>query len=286
MLITLARAKLDEVVGAMNSNREELCTAPALPAEMREDHQGYSWARSVIGQSGGSVYRLHGKPGAPELYLKHGSGAVADAIVDEMVRLRWLASYIPVPTVRKFIYAKEEAWLLMTALPGETAYQVLEARPADRVAVVDALAGFLRRVHAIPVSECPFNSDHTYRLGVARRRIDNGLVDEDDFDAEREGWTAQQVWQSLMERLPVTPDPVVTHGDFSLDNLVIGDGVVTGCIDVGRAGTGNRYQDLAILWNCLGEFGSTLQDRLLMTYGVTEVDKNSLQFHLMLDELF
>lgn len=271
---------------AMNSDREEICTALDLPAEMAKDLHGYSWARDLIGESGGSVYRLHGKPGAPALYLKHGQAAVADAIIDEMVRLRWLAEYLSVPAIRHFTYEKEEAWLLMTALPGETAYQVLEARPADRVAVVDALAGFLRRVHAIPVSECPFTSDHIFRLGLARQRIDAGLVDEEDFDAEREGWTAQQVWQSLIERLPLTPDPVVTHGDFSLDNLLICNGDVAGCIDTGRAGIADRYQDLAILWNCLGEFGSALQDRLLMTYGLTEVDDSKLQFHLMLDELF
>lgn len=270
----------------MNSDREEICAAPTLPPGMTEDHQGYSWARILIGESGGSVYRLHGKPGAPELYLKHGHGPVADAIVDEMVKLRWLANYISVPRIKQFLYAKEEAWLLMTALPGETAYQVLEARLSDRVALVDALAGFLRRVHAIPISGCPFNSDHTFRLGLARQRIDAGLVDADDFDTEREGWTAHQVWQSLMKLLPLAPDPVVTHGDFSLDNLLICDGVVTGCIDAGRAGIGNRYQDLAILWNCLGEFGSALQDRLLRTYGLNEVDERSLQFHLMLDELF
>lgn len=278
--------KLDKVVGAMNSDREECCTVPNLPAGISEYLRAYSWARNLIGEAGGSVYRLHGKQGAPELYLKYGYGTVADAILEETVRLRWLASYTSVPTVKQFMYAKEEAWLLTTALSGETAYQALVARPEDRFVVVDALARFLRQFHAIPVRECPFNSDHTIRLGQAQRRIDAGLVDEGDFDQEREGWTAQQVWQSLMEWLPFNSDRVVTHGDFSLDNLLIDNGVVAGCIDVGRAGVADRYQDLAILWNCLGDFGSALQDRLMMSYGVTSVDDSKLQFHLVLDELF
>jgi aminoglycoside 3'-phosphotransferase-1 len=112
----------------MNSDREEICIAPDLPAGMTEELHGYSWARDLIGESGGSVYRLHGKPGTPALYLKHGHDAVANAIVDEMVRLRWLAKYISAPTIRCFTYTKEEAWLLMTALPGETAYQVSKRR--------------------------------------------------------------------------------------------------------------------------------------------------------------
>lgn len=79
---------------------------------------------------------------------------------------------------------------------------------------------------------------------------------------------------------------MVTHGDFSLDNLMIREGEVTGCIDVGRMGVADRYQDLAILWNSLGEFGPELQARLLEQYGVEEPDQRRLRFHLLLDELF
>ena len=38
-------------------------------------------------ESGGTVYRLHGKARAPDLFLKHGSDAVADDVTVEMVRL-------------------------------------------------------------------------------------------------------------------------------------------------------------------------------------------------------
>lgn len=265
--------------------RERRCRPPALPATMAEATAGYTWARDTVGESGGAVYRLHGKAGAPDLYLKHGTGSVADDVIDEMARLRWLAAYLPVPAVVQFTLTAGAAWLLMTALPGRTAYQVLEAEPDARVAIVDALAAFLRRVHAIPVDACPFDAGHAYRLTHARRRIDAGLVETQDFDDEREGWTAEQVWTALHELLPLTPDRVVTHGDFSLDNILIEGGAVVGCIDVGRTGGADRYQDLAILWNCLGEFDAALQARLFATYGVA-LDQRKLDFHLILDELF
>ena len=197
-----------------------------------------------------------------------------------------MAKHMPVPAITHFFSTSGEAWLLMTALPGETAFQALEARPENCLAVVDALADFLRRLHAIPVSECPFNSDHGYRLSLARKRIDAGLVDEDDFDDERGGWTAEQVWRAMHELLPFAPDPVVTHGDFSLDNLLMVDGQVIGCIDAGRVGIADRYQDLAILWNCLGEFEGVLQERFLARYGVSDLHQSKLDFHLLLDELF
>lgn len=269
-----------------DGNREEGCGLVPVPAGVATDLAGYLWARSTVGESGADVYRLHGRAGAPDLFLKHGRDAVARDLADEMVRLAWMARYVAVPEVTHFVSVPREAWLVMTALPGKTAYQALEAGGGDRMAIVDALADFLLRLHAIPVGACPFNSDHGYRLGLARKRLDAGLVEEDDFDEEREGWTGEQVWQALERLLPFPPDPVVTHGDFSLDNLLMAGGEVIGCIDAGRVGIADRYQDLAIAWNCLGEFGEDLQARFLARYGLPDPDRDKMQFHLLLDELF
>ena len=257
-----------------------------MPTSMSAELEGYHSARDTVGKSGGSVYRVYGKEGAPDLYLKHGIDAVADDVTDEMVKLRWLAGHIPVPSVVKFIRNSDQAWLLMTALEGQTAYHVLKSNPDSRPAVIEVLAALLRRLHAIPVSECSFNSDHPFRLCHARKRIDTGMVNLDDFDEEREGWTAEQVWQAMQRLLPFDPDPVVTHGDFSLDNILIRDGEVTGCIDVGRTGIADRYQDISIFWNSVGEFGPLLQDKFLREYGLPGPDQSKLDFHLMLDEFF
>lgn len=270
----------------MDLNWKEAGSSSAVPASMSAELSEYQWVRGSVGESGAAVYRLHGRPGALDMFLKHGKDAIADDITDEMVRLRWLAGHMPVPTVARFVGTPGNAWLLMTALPGETAYEVLEACPDARSAVVDALAMFLRRLHSIPVSHCPFTSGHDHRLARARERIDAGLVDEDDFDEEREGWTAEQVWGAMQRLLPLASDPVVAHGDFSLDNVLMVNGEVIGCIDVGRLGIADRYQDLAILWNSLGEFDASLQHRLFAQYGITDPDCRKLQFHLLLDELF
>lgn len=98
-------------------------------------------------------------------------------------------------------------------------------------------------------------------------------------------------------RLPVvlTPDEVVRilgflegeHRLFAQDSSYSSSGwLLIGCIDVGRVGIADRYQDLAILWNCLGEFSPSLQKRLFQKYGIDNPDMNKLQFHLMLDEFF
>ncbi|TDX33575.1 aminoglycoside 3'-phosphotransferase-1 [Rhodovulum visakhapatnamense] len=270
----------------MHQDCEARFGAAAEAAAMFDGLSGYVWTRNNIGESGGEVYRLHGNPGAPDLYLKYCWGAEAGSLLDEVSRLRWLAAHLRVPALVEFRCSADEAWLLMEALPGETAYQALLARPEEREVVVDALARFLKKLHSIPINQCPFNSGQAYRLGLARQRLDAGLVDEDDFDEERRGWSASHVWREMLLLLPQAPDLVVTHGDFSLDNILVVGNEVAGCIDVGRAGSADRYQDLAILWNCLGEFDTSLRERLFASYGMPVPDWSKLQFHLMLDEFF
>lgn len=200
--------------------------------------------------------------------------------------MRWLAGRVAVPELVAFVDEADAAWLLTAALPGRTAWEVLDAGDEDAGTVVVAIAACLREWHALAPQDCPFDASAPQRLAKARARIDAGLVDADDFDPERAGWSAEQVWDALVALpLPSAP-PVVTHGDFSLDNILIADGVVTGCIDVGRAGLADRYQDIAILWNGLGEFGPHLQSRLLAALGQGSGDQALIDFHLLLDELF
>ncbi len=103
--------------------RETSCSRPRLNSNMDADLYGYKWARDNVGQSGATIYRLYGKPDAPELFLKHGKGSVANDVTDEMVRLNWLTEFMPLPTIKHFIRTPDDAWLLTTAIPGKTAFR-------------------------------------------------------------------------------------------------------------------------------------------------------------------
>ena len=301
--------------------RERSVPPVDVPLSVTPWVEGRHWSRNLVGEAGGSVYRLS-RPDvqadamrgvAPgDLYLKHGMGPVSTDVFAEAARLQWLAAYVPVPAVRLLFatgqggglpqHAEQrprrddrETWLLMDALPGRTAYEILDASadaPAVQAAVVDALVAFVQRVHAIPAVSCPFISDHHRRLLHARERLEAGVVDEDDFGAQHDGWTAHDVWNAMVALFPLDVDVVVTHGDFSLDNVVLterhaGNGFeVVGCLDVGRLGVADRYQDLAILHDCLSEFGDALQARVFTEYGIIVVDDAKLRFHLALDEFF
>jgi aminoglycoside 3'-phosphotransferase I len=241
--------------------------------------------RDLTGESGCAVWRLT-KAGTPDLYLKHAAGRFVHDLVDEYARLEWLSGRMPVPSIRSFLRLKDEAWLLMSALPGLPAEQLFDAHPEGRAELTRTLVNFMSQLHALPPEDCPFEAGVNHRLASARRNIDAGLVDEGDFDPEREGWTTNQVWDALQAELPLSGARVVTHGDFSLGNLLIADGAVSGFIDVGRVGLADPYQDLAILWNCLRDYGTDLADLLWPSYGLAAPDERRLLAHLLLDELF
>lgn len=256
-----------------------------LPTELQTRLAGYNATPVTTGESGGVVHRLSA-PGRPDCFLKAGRGAVADDITHEMLRLTWLDGRLPAPRVLHFVCNDDHAALLSGALPGVAAAEWLAEHPERAGDAVHRIADFLRQMHALPVENCPFEAGHGLRLAAARQRLDAGLVDEDDFDEARAGLSAAAVWAAMQAMLPLPFERVVTHGDFSLDNVFLENGRVTGCLDVGRLGVADPYQDVAILWNNLSEFGHGLQEAWLSAYGLMPPDTARLAFHCCLDEFF
>lgn len=255
-----------------------------LPESLHQILAGYTAVSVRTGASGARVYRFS-RPGRRTLYLKQRTDT------SEIVRLQWLAQYLPCPRVLQFGGGDRtgNAWMLTTALPGRPAYEVLAAAtgsPDARLAAVRAIAVCLRRLHALPAHACPFLAGHTLRMLQAQRNLEAGLVDESDFDEPRQGWTAREVWSRLNALTAARVDQVVTHGDFSLDNIYLHRGRVTGVLDVGRLGIADPYQDLSIGWNNLEEFGPGLQRGFLRAYGIARPNRRKLEFHLCLDEFF
>lgn len=257
-----------------------------LPGSLAERLAGADWQRELAGEAGADVFRLT-LADATKALLKHGCGGVADDLVDEFARLRWLAGRMPCPKVLAFTSEADSAWLLTTALPGRSGDAWLEADPARLPMVIDAFAACLRTLHGLPTDDCPFEAGTELRLAAARRAVVAGSIDLDDLDDDHAGWDAQRLLAELCRLRPPAAKRVVTHGDFSLGNVLIDDdGAVTGMIDVGRLGLADPYQDVAIFWQNLAEWGEAAQARFLAGIGVTDVDRQRLDFHRCLDEFF
>ncbi len=51
-------------------NKKQAAVTATMPASLRTAVATYRWTRDSVGESDAAVYRLRGRDGAPELYLK------------------------------------------------------------------------------------------------------------------------------------------------------------------------------------------------------------------------
>lgn len=225
-------------------------------------------------------------PDGATLYVKAGVDAVAPGIAAEIERLQWLDGRLPTPVVDAFV-GDAQAWLVTEAVPGVVAGALLAADRRRTAAVVAGLADVMQRLHALPAEACPFDSSVAAWLPEARVRVAAGLVAVDAFDDDHRGRDAADVLAEVERLAGHASGRVVAHGDFTLGNIVMDDdGRVTGCLDVGRLGVADPYQDIAIACRDLGGFGPEAVTLFLAAMGVVAPDARRMLLHRALDELF
>jgi aminoglycoside 3'-phosphotransferase-2 len=253
-----------------------MSTPIPIPTALQEKLAGYTWERNTLGWSAEYVFHLH-HPSQPAYYLK-----ASPQLAGECARTIWLRPYLPVPQVHYFVEDEHgRDLLLLSAVPGQL---LEELTPTE--ALVRGLAQTLKTLHAIPLSACPFDARLEVRIAAATANTHAGLVDEDDFDPQRLGRTAADLLTELIARRPVHEELVVTHGDFTLGNVLAHGETISGLIDLGRVGIGDRTQDLALAGDSVREeFGEAWMHLFLAEYGV-ELDEERLDYFKLLDEFF
>ena len=216
---------------------------------------------------------------------------------DSAVRvMRWLEGKIPVPKVIAYEKDDKDQYLLMSKVPGRMSCdEYYLERPKE---LLSLLAQALRLLWSIDVSGCPRERSIDAELEEAKYRVENHLVDLDNAEPDTFGEGGFADPQALLEWLhdhKPEYDPVLSHGDFCLPNLFIENGHVSGLIDLGETGVGDRWRDIALCWRSLkhnfdGTYGGKVYpdfdpDLLFDALGI-EPDREKLRFSLLLDELF
>jgi kanamycin kinase len=224
-----------------------------------------AWSDDHEGRSGG-VAHVNGT-----YWVKRGPRAVA-----ECERLNWLRGRgFRLPDIAVF----EDDVLVLT----DTGVPSLAALDDPTVSVGAIMGALLRRLHDVPVAECPFDGGLDVMLAQGRRRMLEGLVDAENFDDDDRGLTPEQVLSRLLTERPPEEDLVVTHGDFTPSNVLEG-GLLIG---VGGLGVADRYRDLALAArDLLEDFGADELHAFYAAYGLTEPDRRRLDYYRLLDELF
>jgi aminoglycoside phosphotransferase len=226
-----------------------------------------------------------------DAYLKVGEIAKNSDLSRERDVLEWLDGKVSVPKVLAFELSAGAEALLLSEVAGVPASDyVADNAQAGRVTdFLKKAAQAMRRIHDIPIVDCSFDQRLDSKFAKAWENIQNGFVDESDFDAERLGKTAEQIYRELNAERPDNEDLVFTHGDLCLPNIIVKDGEIAGFLDFGRGGIADRYQDIALFlrsfnFNC--PVGLDCEKVFCTAYGIEGLDGNMLDFYRKLDELF
>ena len=215
---------------------------------------------------------------------------------NETAMLAYLQGKLPVPKIT--IQETEEgmSYLLMDRCRGRMA-----CHPAcleDPAALCALLAAGLRALWGVDISRCPCDQRLERKLEAARYNVENGLVDMDNVEPGTFGKKGFRDPAALLEWLYAhrpAEEPVLSHGDFCLPNLFVEEGRVTGYIDLGRAGIGDKWCDVALCWRslhhnyvdwCRRTGAAPPKGTLLFQALGLEPDWEKIRYYILLDELF
>jgi len=258
-----------------------------LPGELADLVAGATLVPVVVGRSGSVVARVVRPSGDLILKLVE-RGAAAPTLAPEAERLQWLHSRFPAPEVVLHGGDERAEWLVVTALEGADASATQLATDPGRLATV--LGQHLRRLHdEVDPAQCPFDASTASLVAHARRQVAEGRIDPADFQPIHHGLTAEEMLGHVEAVAPDEPtDPVVTHGDYCLPNVILlDDGSLSGVVDVGLLGVGDRYRDIGIGARSIAQnLGGAAVGAFVDGYGLDRPDLARLDAFVMIDELF
>jgi aminoglycoside phosphotransferase len=254
-----------------------------IPENLSKIINACSWRKIAIGQSESNTFLLVGT--SFNLYLKIQSVNAVESLFDEKLHLEWLQGKLPVPEVVYYDKDEKNEYLLITEILGVNASDRSFEKMLPQL--MKQLAIGLRAVHEMNIAGCPFNQSLEIKIQEAKSRVENNLVDEDDFDESRQGMKSKDLLYELLTKLPSNEDLVFTHGDYCLPNIIINNGQVSGYIDWGRAGVADRYQDLALAIRSITyNFGNKHIHVFIKEYGLKELDESKVSYYKLMDEFF
>ncbi len=212
---------------------------------------------------------------------------------NEAAMLSWLEDKLNVPRVLACEEVDGLQYLLLSRLTEPMACdQVWLERPH---ALADALAGALNTFWGTNTADCPSAITLEEKLALDRQNVETGNIDPDPATFGPGGFpNPEALLRWLEDNKPDQAGEVLTHGDFCLPNIFLSPTGRPGYIDLGLAGVGDPWQDIALCYRSLagnlsGKYGGPAcpgdPDELFSALGLAK-DRDRLEYYLLLDELF
>lgn len=258
---------------------------PVVPAVVRRLAGGDPIRPVWDNETGGRTFELGG--GAERRFVKWTPPSSGIDLSREAARLRWAAGFATVPAVLDGGVDTSGSWLLTAGLAGENAVSPRwRAEPATAVAV---LGSGLRVLHdSLPVARCPFSWSLADRLADIRVRAGTGRLDPGRWHPEHRNHSVASAVALLADGPGGGADDagsVVCHGDACAPNtLITDDGRLSGHVDLGDLGTGDRWADLAVAtWSTRWNYGPGWERPLLDAYEIDPDPQRTAYYRLLWD---
>ena len=138
-------------------------------------------------------------------------------------------------------YQDEQDWLVTRRLSGEDCLDAQHLEDPKRLC--DTTAEFLRQLHDIVPMNCPVNRRDAY-IQQARENARLGHYDASLFPDNWGFRSAHEAQMVMDEAAGSLSRDTLIHGDYCLPNIILKDWQLSGFIDLGQAGLGDRHMDL------------------------------------------
>lgn len=207
----------------------------------------------------------------------------------EHLMLEWLKDKLLVPKIYAIDKSIGYNYLLMSKLPSMMACDNYYLNALQEL--VQILAKGLKLLWNVKIKDCSIDNNIDNRLKLARYQVENGLVGMDDAEDGTYGENGFKDPFELLEYLennkPKNTEPSFIHGDYCLPNIFIENNEISGFIDLGRSGIGDKYNDIALAVRSLEHnFGTNKYKDLLYKELGLEIDEEKIRYYILLDELF
>ena len=260
----------------------------SLPEEIRKHIEDRKYSIDDIGKSGSKILIFD------DLVLKITDKSSDDR--DAALMMRWLDGKLPVPKVISFVEDDLHRYLLMTKIKGKMSCDKYYMEHPDKL--IPLLAKAIKMLWSIDIKDCPVIKDLDSELPKAEYRVENGLVDISDAELDTFGENGRfrdpsELLTWLRNNRPPY-EPVLSHGDLCLPNILIDNGDISGFIDMGNCGIADKWEDIAMCYRSLrhnfdGTYGKVYPginpDLLFKELGL-EPNMEKIDYYILLDELF
>lgn len=244
--------------------------------------------KDKIGLSGANIYIFD------NMVLK--AQDISDYADTEMKMLRWLSGRIPVPEVIAYEKTNKLAYLLMSRCAGKMACD--KSMLAQPKKLCTLLAQALQALWETDIRECPSDRRLKNKLAEAEYNVINGLVDTENSQPDtysEHGFKDPEALLYWLQNNTPDEEPVLTHGDFCLPNIIFKENTLSGFVDLGRAGTADKWCDIALCYRSLHDNFEGKYDGI-KKYGFEtsylfdalgmKPDWDKIRYYILLDELF